>query len=57
MGSSIGLVPVGPAKVKACESILFTEGTPDVKIKNNCLIKLTNLYIFSWFMFVLLIMI
>ena len=31
-GSSIGLVPVDPAKVKACKFILFTEGTPEVKI-------------------------
>ena len=32
-GSSIGLAPVGPTKVKACKSILFTEGTTEVKIK------------------------
>ena len=34
-GSSTGLGPVGPAKVKARKSILFTEGTPEVKI-NLC---------------------
>ena len=32
-GSNNRLVPVGPTKVKACKSILFTEGTPEVKIK------------------------
>ena len=31
-GSSTGLVPVGPSKVKACKSFLFTEGVPEVKI-------------------------
>ena len=31
-GSSTGLVPVVPANVKARKSILFTEGTPEVKI-------------------------
>ena len=35
MGSSTGLVPVGPAKVKAQKSILLTESTPDVKLKNT----------------------
>ena len=34
-GSSTSLVSVGPAKVKACKSILFTEGIPEVKIKNT----------------------
>ena len=28
-----GLVPVGPTKVKACKSVLFTESTPEVEIK------------------------
>ena len=41
-GSSTGLVPVGPTKVKAHKSILFTEGTPEVEIKNTCLIQLTH---------------
>ena len=31
-GSSTGLVIVGPTKVKACKSILFTEGIPEIKI-------------------------
>ena len=39
-GSSTGLVPVGSTKVKACKSILLTEGTPKVEIKNTCLIQL-----------------
>ena len=38
-GSSKGLFPVGPTKVKACWSILFTEDSPEVKIKTTCLIK------------------
>ena len=29
-GSCTGLVTVGPAKVKVCKSVLFTEGTPEV---------------------------
>ena len=32
-GSSNGLVTVGPEKVKACRSILFTEGIPEVEIR------------------------
>ena len=32
-GFSTGLVPVGPTKVKACKSILFIEGIPEVEIK------------------------
>ena len=32
MGSSTRLVPVGPTRVKALKSILFTEGTPVVEI-------------------------
>ena len=36
-GSSTGLVPVGPPKVKACKSILVTEGTPKVEIKSFCI--------------------
>ena len=31
-GSGTGLVTVGSAKVKACKSIIFTEGIPEVKI-------------------------
>ena len=31
-GSSTGLFPVGPTKVEACKSILFSEGSPEVKI-------------------------
>ena len=37
-GSSTGLCCVGPAKVKASKSVLFTEGSPELKIKNVCLI-------------------
>ena len=36
-GSRNGLVPVGPAKVKACKSTLFTEGTLDVEIFHDFL--------------------
>ena len=32
-GYSTSLVTVGPTKVKALKSILFTEGVPEVKIK------------------------
>ena len=39
-GSGTSLVAVGPAKFKACKSILFTEGSPEVKIKNTWLMKL-----------------
>ena len=28
-GSDTDLMMVGPAKVKACKSVLFTEGTPE----------------------------
>ena len=41
-GSGIRFVPVSPTKVKAPKSILFTEGTPEVEIKNTCLIQLTH---------------
>ena len=34
MGFGTGLVTVGSTKVKACKSILFIEGSPEVKIKN-----------------------
>ena len=34
-GSNTGLVPVGPAKVKTRKSVLFTEGTPEVKISQR----------------------
>ena len=30
---STELSPVGPAKIKACKSILFTEGSPEVEIR------------------------
>ena len=33
---------VGPTKVKACKYVLFTEGIPEVEIKNTCLIKVTH---------------
>ena len=39
-GSSTGLCQVGPAKVKAYKSILLNEGSPEVEIKNACLILL-----------------
>ena len=39
-------MPEGPIKVRACKSILITEGTPEVKIKNTCLIQL-RLYFIS----------
>ena len=32
-GSSTRLVTVGPTMVKACKSVLFTEGTPEVQVK------------------------
>ena len=35
-------MPGGPAKVKAPKSVLFTECTPEVKIKNTCLMQLTH---------------
>ena len=31
-GSGTGLVTVGPAKVKACKSFLFTEGVYSLKV-------------------------
>ena len=34
-GSCTGFVTAGPAKVKAYKSILFTEGFPEVEIKNT----------------------
>ena len=33
--SGTGLVPVGPTKVKTRKSILFTEGTLEIKINRN----------------------
>ena len=36
--SNAGLYRIGPTKVKASKSFLFTEGSLEVKIKNNCLI-------------------
>ena len=41
-GSSTGLVLVGPTKFKACKSILYTEGTPEVEVRNPCLIQLAH---------------
>ena len=38
-GSSTCLVTVGPTKVKACETVLFTE----FKIKNTFLIQVTHI--------------
>ena len=35
MGFGTGLVTVGPTKVKAFKSIIFIEGSPEVKIKNT----------------------
>ena len=48
--SSTGLVIVGPSKVKDCKSILFTEGIPEFKIKNTCLMKLKHFILshFAW---------
>ena len=37
-GSSYGLVPVSPAKIKARKSILFTEGTPEVEVNVNTIL-------------------
>ena len=47
-GSSTGLVTVGPTK-----SILFTEGIPEVKIKNTCLMQLTHFILspFAWLLY------
>ena len=39
-GSSTGLVPIGPTKVKAPTSVLFTEGTLEVEIKGTLSIHL-----------------
>ena len=44
-GSNTRLVPVGPTKVKALKSVLFTEDTTEVEIKNTCLIQLTHFII------------
>ena len=42
----MGLVTtVGLAKVKACKSVLFTEGTPEVEIQNTWLTKLTQVMV------------
>ena len=32
-GFCTGLVTIGPARAKACKSILFTKGSPEVEIK------------------------
>ena len=34
-GSGTSLVTVSPAKVRACNTILFTEGIPEVKIRKE----------------------
>ena len=34
-GSDTGIVTVVPANVKACKSIIFTEGIPEVAINNT----------------------
>ena len=51
-GSGTGLVTVGPAKVKACKSVLFTEVAHDVEIKTTWLMKLTH-FIWSHFAWLL----
>ena len=38
LGSSTGLVTVGPTKVKACKFIHFTEGIPEVEISQDVLL-------------------
>ena len=42
-----------PPGYKACKLILFTEGIPEVEIKNTCLMKLTC-FILSHFAWLLL---
>ena len=37
-GFSTGLCRRGPAKVKACKFVLFTEGSPEVEMKSEHLI-------------------
>ena len=53
VGSDTGLVTVGSAKVKACKSVLFTDDSPEVKIKNTKLMKLTRFILsyFDWLLF------
>ena len=41
-GSGTFLVRIGPAKVKACKSVLFTEGTPEVKNKEHMINETDN---------------
>ena len=41
-GFCTGLVPVGPTIIKACKSILFTKGTPEVEIN-----KVQGLLVYS----------
>ena len=50
-GSCTCLVTVGPAKVKACKSILFNEGSPEVEI--TWLIQLTHFILshFAWLLY------
>ena len=36
-GSGTGLLTVGPTKVKACRSLLFTKDGSDIKIKKTFL--------------------
>ena len=47
-GSNTRLFLVGPAKVKARQSIQFIEGSPEVEIKNTCLILLSQ-FLLSYF--------
>ena len=42
-GSDTGLAKVGPIKVKACKSILFTKDDPDFEIKNKVTLQVTVL--------------
>ena len=42
-GYDTGLVIVGPAKVKTCKSILFTEDVPEVKIKKHLVDEVNTL--------------
>ena len=43
-GSSTGLLLVGPGKVKACESFLFTEGSPECENKEHLFDFVVTLY-------------
>ena len=50
-GSCTSLVTVGPTKVKAGKSVLFTEGTPEVEVKNTWLMKLTHFHLLAKYLF------